>query len=197
MIGALAIGAGMSALGSIFGASKAKKEEKKKQEQLNRMLKENEEQYLENYYSNSLDSPTSKAYLKRITEQTSDRDAAIDNSAISSGATEENKLAKKQANNEVMSGAINNVVINEEQQQARAKESYLSRKTALQGGQLDAYSQKAQNWSTLGNNLGSSIGGLTSAYLGSGKTPFSGQGKNFGKPMESPLVNAGFEYSVT
>lgn len=178
---ALALGGAVAGLGSsIFGGIKARKARKKAEKEqrriLNRMNEDNESMFLKDYYQSALDDPTAKSYLKRISGDLYDRNKGAENNAISTGATHENLLAQKQSANEVMSDAVNNVVVNQEQKKAVAKDRYLSRKDAIASGNMETArssgEMQAQNWSTLGSNVADSINGLSSAYLQSGKSPF-------------------------
>lgn len=186
MIG-LAVGA-LAGLGSsIFGAVKARKAQRKAERQqrriLNQMNEDNESNFLRDYYDNAFDDPTSRSYLKRISEDLYDKNKAIEGSGIATGATHENIQAQKQAANRVMSDAVNNVVVNHEQQKKAAKEQYMQRKDAISQGNIGLAQQmgemKAQNWSNLGNNLADSITGLASGYLQGGGKLFGG-GKSLG-----------------
>lgn len=161
-----------SAAGAGIAGSKRRKAARKQRRILRQMEDDNENMFLKDYYKDFMDDPSSKAYLKRIEKNLYDKNEGVENSAVATGATHENVLAQKQANNEVMSDAINNVVINHEQKKDAAKERYLNRKDAIVSGNLDLIGQQgeqqAQNWSNLGNNMSDSINGLSSAYLQSG-----------------------------
>lgn len=173
------IGTAIAAGSSILGSSKARGEQEKKEREINRMLSENESQYLQDKYTNSLDSPTSKAYLKRIDKDAEKQVDKIENQATSGGATQENVLAAKQSVNEAKSDAVNNVIINDQQTQRVAKENYLSRKMGLEAGQLGTFDMKSQNWSNLGAGIGGAAMNLGSSYL-------SGDMKGFGKKSTLP-----------
>lgn len=176
------IGAGVSALGSLFGSSKAKRAARKQRKILNQLNEDNENMFLKDYYTDFMDDPSSRSYLKKIEKNLYDKNRATENGAIATGATHENVLAQKQANNEVMSDAINNVVINHEQKKDAAKDRYLNRKTAITSGRMDLAQQEAQNWSNLGGNIADSVTGLASTYLMSG-------GKLFGNKA-APAVTS-------
>lgn len=170
-IGALA-GLGSSIFGSIKARKAQKKAEKKQRQILDGMSQDNENMFMKDYYQDTLDDPTTKSYLKRISSDLQDRNKGIENSGVSTGATHENVLAQKQSNNEVMSDAMNNVVVNQEQKKAVAKDRYLGRKDAISSGDMELAArsgeQQSQNWSNLGSNMSDSITGLTSSYLQSG-----------------------------
>lgn len=184
MIGGIIQGvASLGQLGaSIAGAVKArkarKKAEKEQRQILNQMNDDNEANFLRDYYQDAFNDPTSKSYLKKMSEEFYDRNKAINSSGIATGATFENTQAQKQAANEAMGNAVNNVVVNHEQRKEAAKNRYISRKDAISQGQMDlarsSGEMKAQNWANLGSNLSDSIGGLASSFLGSGGSLLGG-----------------------
>lgn len=180
----MGIGAGLSAIGSLFGSSKARRAARRQRKILNQLNQDNENMFLRDYYTDFMDDPSSRSYLKKIENNLYDKNKAVENGAIATGATHENVLAQKQANNEVMSDAVNNVVINHEQKKDAAKERYLNRKSAIASGNMDLAQQEAQNWSNLGGNIADSVTGLASAYLMSGNNLFGNKGA-------SALNNAG------
>lgn len=170
---ALAIGAGLaSAAGATASGIKRRKSLRKQRRILNQLNAENENMFLKDYYKDFMDDPSSRAYLKRIEKNLYEKSKGIENSAIATGATHENILAQKQANNEVMSDAINNVVVNHEAKKDRTKERYLQRKDAIASGNMNLEAtnseSQAQNWANLGSNLSGSLGSLASAYLQGG-----------------------------
>lgn len=169
--------------GAVKGRKARKKAEKEQRRLLNQMNDDNEANFLRDYYQDAFDDPTSRSYLKRISEEMYDKNKAIESSGIATGATHENVQAQKQAANRTMSDAINNVIVNHEARKEAAKNRYISRKDAISQGNMGLAQQtgemKAQNWANLGSNLSDSITGLTSTYLGSGL--------NGGKMM--PLLN--------
>lgn len=174
---ALALGTAAAGLGSsIFGGIKAKKARKKAENEQRRILgqmnEDNEANFLRDYYENAFDDPTSRSYLKRISGDLYDKNKGIENSGIATGATHENVQAQKQAANEVMSDAVNNVVVNHEAKKNGAKDRYMQRKDAIASGNIELAREtgemQAQNWSNLGNNLADSVTGLASTYLQSG-----------------------------
>ena len=135
------IGAGVSAAASAAGAgiagAKRKKALRKQKKLLNQMEADNEADFLRDYYQNAFDDPSSRSYLKRISDELYDRSKSIENNAVATGATHESVQAQKQAANEVMSDAVNNVVVNHENRKQAAKEQYAKRKDAIASGNVD------------------------------------------------------------
>lgn len=162
------IAAGISALASGGSAIAGARANKKNQKILDQQSRENEQMYLQEYYRGALDNEGSKAYLKRLDEIMEKRDKAADNAAVATGATQENQLAAKQANNEVMSDAISGLIEREEQYKRAAQDRYFNVKNNLQAGKMSQNQAVAQNWANIGAGISNAAGSLASAYLLSG-----------------------------
>lgn len=164
----LALGAivgGISAASSAFGAAKSAQANKKNRDLLNTIGEENKAEYLKDYYRGSLDNPGSKAYLKRLEQTMKDNTKATENTASSTGATQENVLAAKESNNKVMSDAVSGLVQGEDVRRDNIKNAYLQRKQSLASGQMGMNSQVAQGWVTTASNISNAAGSLASAYM--------------------------------
>lgn len=159
------IAAAISAAASGISASKGAKANRKNQRILDERNRENENMYLLEYYRGALENEGSKAYLKRLEQMMEKRDKAADNSAVASGATQENRLAAKQANNEVISDAIAGLIEKEDNRKQAVQDRYFNNKAAIQSGQMAQNSAVANNWAQLGAGISSAAGSLASAYL--------------------------------
>lgn len=161
-----------SAIGAIGAGRARRKAEKQQRKILDQMSADNESNFLRDYYQDAFDDPSSRSYLKRISDSVYEQGKRIQNTGIATGATHENTLAQKQAANEVMSDAVNNVVVNHEGQKRVAKDQYIQRKDAIASGNMDMAQRtgdaKAQNWTNLGNNMAGSITDLASASIKTG-----------------------------
>lgn len=132
-------------IGSAISRRKQKKSEREQRRILQGMEDENERLFMNDYYQDMFDDPSSRSYLKRISQTMYDDNAAISNNAVSTGATQENALAQKQAANEVMSDAVNNLVVGHEAKKGEAKQGYLSRKQQLAAGKTDLSQRESVN----------------------------------------------------
>lgn len=164
MIGGLIAGVASAATG-IAGAVRAKKARKKAAKEqrriLDRMDEDNESDFLRDYYQSAFDDPTSRSYLKRISGDLYDKDQAITNSGISTGATHENMLARKQSANEVMSDAVNHVVVNHEAKKRVAKDQYIQRKDAIASGQVGVAKQEGEDMAKAAQQI---AGGVSQGF---------------------------------
>lgn len=159
------IAAAISAASTAGSAAAGAKANKKNQEILSERNRENEMMYLSEYYRGALENDGSKAYLKRLEQMMEKRYKAADNSAVASAATQENRLAAKQANNEVISDAIAGLIEKEDNRKQAVQDRYFNNKAAIQSGQMAQNSAVANNWAQIGAGISSAAGSLASAYL--------------------------------
>ena len=160
-----AIMAGVSVLAAGGSAIAGAQANKKNARILADREKENEQMYLQEYYRGALDNEGARAYLKRLDEKIAENNTALDNQAVASGATQENRLAAKQANNEVMSDAIAGLIGSEDNRKLTVQDRYFNNKAAIQSGQMQQNAAIANNWANLGAGISSAAGTLGAAYL--------------------------------
>ena len=154
-----AIGALASAGGALMSAQANKRNERK----IKAMENENRADYLREYYRGALDNEGSRAYLKRLDERMKRSDRAAENALTASGATHENALAVKQANNEVYSDAVSNLVENEQSRKDAVRADYKEGKNAIAQAQMQQNANEAATWSQVGNAISSAAGALGEA----------------------------------
>lgn len=121
--------------------------------------------FMNDYYQDMFDDPSSRSYLKKISSAMYDNNGAIANNAVSSGATQENALAQKQAANEVMSNAVNNLVVNHEAKKGQAKEGYLARKQQFASGKMDLSQKESVNAGNAAMGMAKSVGDVAEGVL--------------------------------
>ena len=149
----------------MLGSAKAASEMRKNERQLRSFQDENLRDYISNYYDGGLESRSSRAYLKRLDESMRDQQRIREGQSVSTGATQENILAAKQAQNRAMSDAISGIVSQDEQRKESARERYLQRKMNLMQGEMGARQQRAQNWITTAQGISSAAGSAASAFM--------------------------------
>lgn len=153
-----------SAVASGVGAINSSKANKRNARQLRAMEAENEAEYLREYYRGALDNEGSKAYLKKLDERMKRSDAAAENALTAQGATHENALAVKQANNEVYSDAVSSLVENEQARKDQVRSDYKAGKRAIVEGQMQQNSNEAATASQLASGVSSAFNAVGSAY---------------------------------
>ena len=156
----MAIGAVASAGSAIASANANKKNARK----LRAMEKENEADYLREYYRGALDNEGSKAYLKKLDERLKRSDAAAENALTAQGATHENALAVKQANNEVYSDAVSDLIENEQARKDQVRADYKAGKNTIAQGQMQQNANEAATWAQVGQGISNAAGALQTAY---------------------------------
>lgn len=160
---------GISALSALGTSIASGIQNRKNSKILSDLEDENQERYLQEYYRGALENDSAKAYLKRLDSEMERRDKALENSVVATGATHENALAQKQANNEVVSDAIAGLVEREDARKSNAEARYLNMKTSLAQGHMNQNAAVANNWAHLGEGISSAAGTLASAYMLDGK----------------------------
>lgn len=156
--------AAIGAVSSILGASKSAQANKRNERKIKAMEAENEADYLREYYRGALDNEGSRAYLKRLDERMKRSDKATENALAAQGATHENALAAKQANNEVYSDAVAGLVENEQARKDAVRSEYKHGKNAIAQSQMQQNANEAATWSQLGQGITSAAGALGAAY---------------------------------
>lgn len=125
---------------------------------------ENASEYYADYYRGALENDSTKAYLKRLEKAMDKQNKTLDNSIVASGATTENKLAARQAKNEVMSGAMGQAVAAEDQYKRQVKNAYFNNNRSLALAQMQSDQQyEAQKEANL-SDLAGSLQQAVSAY---------------------------------
>ena len=157
------IPAAIGALASAGGAAMSAKANRKNERKIRAMEAENEADYLREYYRGALDNAGSRAYLKRLDERMKRSDKAMENSLAAQGATHENALAAKQANNEVYSDAVAGLVENEQARKDAVRSEYKQGKNAIAQSQMQQNANEAATWSQVGQAISSAAGALGEA----------------------------------
>lgn len=161
--GNLALGGSLlSSLGASYLSSR---EIAKAREEENRRYQDARSYYTTQYYRDPLSAIGNRSLLKSMDERMKDSAEALNNRAIASGATMENMLAARQADNRVMSDLHAQLIRGEDarrdavaaqQQQLEDRHS-----AAMQSGFL----QNARDWQSWGSALGDALMGWGAASL--------------------------------
>lgn len=140
---------------------------------------ENASNYYADYYRGALTSDSARAYLKRLDAAMGRQNRALDNSIVSTGATNENALAQRQAKNEVMGGAMAQAVAAEDARKDRTRQNYFNTKKNLTLAQMQADQNYENQKSANLSQIAGAISQAASAYgmyagMGSGGTTGGG-----------------------
>lgn len=149
-----------SLAGSAASAAKNEQNEDKLERQKNQFIAD----YNTDFYRSALESEGGKAYLKRLKSTMDKRNIALDNSTVRTGATHENTLAQRQANNEVMSNAMAQMVQGEQARRDNVRDRYINRISSIDAAQMQNNAQQASNWSQIASSIGGALNQIGAAY---------------------------------
>lgn len=159
------ISAGVSSLGSAFGAKRASENIDKARSEENRSYQEAKDYLASQYYRDPLSTVGNRALLKTLDQRMKDQTAAMENRAAASGATFENQLAARQANNEVMSGVYANLLQGEDARRQAIEQQRFALDQRHSANLQNGYIQNAQNWQAWGGVMGDTGMALGNALI--------------------------------
>ena len=120
------------------------------------------------YYRDPLSSTSNRALLKTMDQRLRDQNDALQNRAVAGGATMENQLAARKANNETMSNVYSNLLMGEDARRQAINQQKLQLGQQHSQGTQMSYLQNAQSWQSWGAQMGQAGMSLASAGLLSG-----------------------------
>lgn len=147
MVGSL-VGAGMSAVGSIFGGIKASRAAKKAKRNIEAQQRDNQNWYDRRYNEDATQRGDAQRLLTMTEESIRNRNRAAAGTQAVMGGTEESVAAAKEANNSALSDAVSGINAAADARKDAIEQQYMSRKDQLQG-QLNQIEQgRAQSIAT-------------------------------------------------
>lgn len=139
-----AIGAGLGAVGSIFGGISASKAMKKVRNNLNEQRKANEDWYNRRYNEDATQRADAQAILTRTEESIRNRNRQAAGTQAVMGGTDESVAAAKAANNQALAEATTNIAVNADRRKDAIEQQYQAKDEALQQQLNDLEMKKAQ-----------------------------------------------------
>lgn len=127
-----AIGAGLGAVGSIFGGISASKAMKKVKSNLEQQQQRNRDWYERRYNEDATQRADAQAMLARTEESIRRRNRQAAGAQAVTGGTEESVAAAKAANNEALADATSAIVVNGERRKDAIEAQYQAKDDALQ-----------------------------------------------------------------
>ena len=161
MIGSL-IGAGIGAVGSIFGGISASKAMKKYKAQVEQSKKENQDWYNRRYNEDATQTASAQRILDITEQNIRKRNKAAAGVAAVMGTGTEAAAAEKAANNAIMSDAVSQIQANAENRKERIEERYQARDAQLQDQLNQIEVGKAQNVSQAISGVAGAAGNIGS-----------------------------------
>lgn len=147
------IGLGVAAAGATAGAIGSSVNNKNAQDERERMYKQSREFLDSEYYRDPLSTVGNKVLLKQAKKTYNDNLDSINNRMVAGGATVENQLAARQANNEGMDRLYGSLLQSVDARRDSLRQQRLqldqNNSAAIQAG----YYQNAQNWQSWGSQI--------------------------------------------
>lgn len=140
-----AIGAGLGAVGSIFGGISASKAMRKVKNNLNEQRRQNQDWYERRYNEDATQRADAQAILTRTQESIRNRNRQAAGTQAVMGGTEESVAAAKAANNQVLSDAAASIAVNAERRKDAIESQFQAKDEALQQQLNDMEMRKAAN----------------------------------------------------
>lgn len=173
------IAAGIAAAAATAGAVGNAVNREKANAERSRVYKESKNILNSEYYRDPLSSVGNKALLKSLDQRMQDSTKAMENRAVAGGATYENQLAARKANNETMSRVFTNLLQGEDARKAAITQQQLQLDQRYSAGVQASYLQAAQNWQAWGTQMANAALSYGSSSL------LGGAGAGFGSGVSS------------
>ena len=140
-----AIGAGLGAVGSIFGGISASKAIKNVKKNINQQRTDNRNWYDRRYNEDATQRADAQAAITRVEESMRNRNRHTAGTQAVMGGTEESVAAAKEANNQALAEVTSNIVVNGERRKDAIEAQYQAKDEALQSELNDLERWKAGN----------------------------------------------------
>lgn len=180
MVGSL-IGAGLSAVGSIFGGITASKAMKKARRLVERQMKDNQAWYDRRYNEDATQRADAQRILAKTEESIRNRNRAAAGAQAVMGGTQESVAAAKAANNEALADATSRIAAAGDRRKDQIEQQYQQNKQALtdklgafETGRANAIAQAVKGVAGAAGNIAGSFAG------GGGKSGAGADGRGDG-----------------
>lgn len=140
-----AIGAGLGAVGSIFGGISASKAMKHVEKNLQEQRRKNQDWYDRRYNEDATQRADAQAILTKTEESIRNRNKHAAGVQAVMGGTEESVAAVKAANNEALATATTNIAVNGEARKDAIESQYQQTDANIQQALNDLQQKKAAN----------------------------------------------------
>ncbi len=163
MIGSL-VGAGLSAVGSIFGGISASKAMKKVKKNLQQQQKANQDWYNRRYNEDATQRADAQRILTKTEESIRNRNRQAAGAQAVMGGTEESVAAAKAANNQALADATSQIAVNAEARKDQIEQTYQQRDAQINDALNDLEQQKAQAISQAVQGVSQAGAGIAGAF---------------------------------
>lgn len=163
MIGSL-VGAGLSAVGSIFGGISASKAMKKVKKNLQAQQQANKDWYNRRYYEDATQRADAQRILTKTEESIRNRNRQAAGAQAVMGGTKESVAAAKMANNEALADATSQIAVNAEARKDQIEQTYQQRDAQINDALNNLEQQKAQAISSAVQGVAQAGAGIAGAF---------------------------------
>lgn len=158
MIGSL-VGAGLSAVGSIFGGISASKAMKKVKKNLQQQKQANQDWYGRRYNEDATQRADAQRILTKTEESIRNRNRQAAGAQAVMGGTEESVAAAKAANNQALADATSQIAVNAEARKDQIEQTYQQRDAQINDALNNLEIKKSEA-------ISSAVQGVTQAGAG-------------------------------
>lgn len=163
MIGSL-VGAGLSAVGSIFGGISASKAMKKVKNNLQAQKQANQNWYDRRYNEDATQRADAQRILAKTEEAIRNRNRQAAGAQAVMGGTEESVAAAKAANNQALADATSQIAVNAEARKDQIEQTYQQRDAQINDALNNLEINKAQAISSAVQGMSQAAGGMAGAF---------------------------------
>jgi len=163
MIGSL-VGAGLSAVGGIFGGISASKAMKKVKKNLQAQKQANQDWYDRRYNEDATQRADAQRILAKTEESIRNRNRQAAGTQAVMGGTEESVAAAKAANNQALADATSQIAVNAEARKDNIEAQYQAKDAQLDDALNNIEMKKAQAISTAVQGVSQAGAGIADAF---------------------------------
>ena len=163
MIGSL-VGAGLSAVGSIFGGISASKAMKKVKKNLQAQKQANQDWYDRRYNEDATQRADAQRILTMTEESIKNRNLQAAGAQAVMGGTEESVAATKAANNQALADATSQIAVNAEARKDQIEQTYQQKDAQINDALNNLEINKAQAISSAVQGVAQAGAGIAGAF---------------------------------
>ncbi|RXE71598.1 hypothetical protein ED352_04655 [Muribaculaceae bacterium Isolate-002 (NCI)] len=163
MIGSL-VGAGLSAVGSIFGGISASKAMKKVKKNLQAQKQANQDWYDRRYNEDATQRADAQRILTKTEESIKNRNRQAAGAQAVMGGTEESVAAAKAANNQALADATSQIAVNAEARKDQIEQTYQQKDAQINDALNNLEINKAQAISSAVQGVAQAGAGIAGAF---------------------------------
>ncbi len=163
MIGSI-VGAGLSAVGSIFGGISASKAMKKVKKNLQAQKQANQDWYDRRYNEDATQRADAQRILTKTEESIKNRNRQAAGAQAVMGGTEESVAAAKAANNQALADATSQIAVNAEARKDQIEQTYQQKDAQINDALNNLEINKAQAISSAVQGVAQAGAGIAGAF---------------------------------